>query len=84
MSRSARWSRSTGCPAFVFFLLPVSCPGLWGAMAAAACWVVRVSAPADHTVISSAAAHLKRHSEHLTRLEACSLKYLDRRRVLGG
>lgn len=35
---------------------------------------------ADHTVVSSAAAHLKRHSEHLTKLEARSLKYLDRGR----
>lgn len=39
---------------------------------------------ADHTVILSAAAHLKRHPEHLTILEDYSLKYLDREKVLGG
>jgi len=43
-----------------------------------------VLSSADHTIISSAAAHLKRHPKHLTILEACSLKYLDREKVLGG
>lgn len=82
MSCLTRWSRWTGCPAF-FFLFPVSCPAcgsLWQQLLAG--W--SVLSTADHTVISSAAAHLKRHPEHLTILEACSLKYLDRERVLGG
>lgn len=38
---------------------------------------------ADRTIISSAAAHLKRHPKHLTILEACCLKYLDRERERG-